>query len=230
MICGDCSGTGSSLREKDRCKKCKGKKVMEEKKLVEFWIERGMEEGDRIVLPGEADQEPGMETGDVIFIIEEKKHPVFTRVGHNLKATLHITLREALCGFSKVILRTLDGRGLHYTHKVANGKVIKPKDVFKIVGEGMPFGKKSDERGDLYLDVEIEFPEEGWLTDPGELDLLRSLLPTQTNSSQANGVPGIVDDVTLEKADLDEFVGEETGAWETEDEDDSDAVPECQTQ
>jgi DnaJ homolog subfamily A member 2 len=229
VICGDCNGTGSLLHAKDRCRKCKGKKLTEEKKLLEFWIDRGMEDGDRITLKGEADQEPEKETGDVVFVLKEKDHPVFTRMGPDLKATLNITLEEALCGFSKVILTTLDGRGLKYTSKVEDGKVIRPKDVFKIVGEGMPVGKKSDEKGDLYLDVDIEFPIDGWLTDPTKVDLLRSLLPTGATGDHANSVPEVVDEVDLEVADPDDYDGA-TG-WETESYGESDGVPEqCTTQ
>ena len=194
-----------------------------------------MDEGDHIVLEGEADQEPGKETGDAVFVIVEKDHPVFTRMGADLRATLHITLQEALCGFSKVVLTTLDGRGLSYTHKVAQGQVIRPKDVFKIVGEGMPVGKKSDVKGDLYLDVDIEFPADGWLTDASKMDTLRSLLSTpstgQTNGTAVNGVaaPEIVDEVTMEKADPQEW--DEANGWETESAGESDGVPEqCTTQ
>lgn len=231
VVCGGCSGSGIILRPQDRCKKCKGTKLTEEKKLLEFWIDRGMEDGDRIVIKGEADQEPGKETGDVIFILSEKDHPVFTRVGSDLKATLHITLEEALCGFSRVILTTLDGRGLKYTHKVIGGQVIRPKEIFKIVGEGMPIGKKSDEKGDLYLDVDIEFPRDGWMTDPAKVDLLRSLLSTKSTGDHANGDPEIVDDVELEIADPDEFGGEGGRGWETESDGESDGVPEqCTTQ
>ena len=230
IICGDCSGSGSILHVKDRCKKCKGTKLTEEKKLLDFWIEKGMHDGDQIVLKGEADQEPGKETGDVIFVLSEKDHEVFNRIGPNLQATLHITLKEALCGFSRVILTTLDGRGLSYTHTPTNGKIIRPKDIFKIVGEGMPIGKKSDEKGDLYLDVEIEFPEDGWLNDPTKFDLLKSLLSAPSTRDYTNGTPDIVDEVTLEKADPEEF-GDGDEGWETESDGESDGVPEqCATQ
>jgi len=231
VICGDCSGTGTLLHAKDRCKKCKGKMLVEEKKPLEFWIERGMEEGDKIVLKGEADQEPGKETGDVIFVLVEKEHPIFTRVGADLKATLKSTLEEALCGFEKVILTTLDGRGLKYTHP-GRGKVIRPKDVFKIPGEGMPLGKKSVSKGDLYLDVDIEFPFDGWLSEPGKFELLRELLaPPTTKDTEIPG-PEIVDEVILEKADPEDFGGDEEGeGWETDEDEDSDGVPEqCATQ
>ena len=233
ISCSDCHGSGSIIHVKDRCKKCKGERLIIEKKPLEFWIERGMDEGDRIVLEGEADQEPGKETGDVIFVITEKDHPVFTRMGPDLRATLHITLQEALCGFSKVILTTLDGRGLSYTHKVTKGQIIRPIDVFKIAGEGMPVGKKSDAKGNLYLDVDIEFPADGWMTDPTKMNTLRSLLSTpstrETNGTAATGVPEIVDDVTMERADPQEW--EKANGWETESEGESDGIPEqCATQ
>lgn len=190
-----------------------------------------MEEGDKIVLKGEADQEPGKETGDVIFVLAEKEHPVFTRVGPDLKATLKITLEEALCGFEKVILTTLDGRGLKYSHP-GRSKVIRPKDVFKIPGEGMPLGKKSDSKGDLYLDVDIEFPSDGWLSEPGKFELLRELLASPTTKDPEIPGPEIVDEVTLEKADPEDFGGDGEGeGWETDDDEDSDGVPEqCATQ
>jgi DnaJ homolog subfamily A member 2 len=231
VVCGDCNGTGSIIHAKDRCKKCKGKTLTEEKKPLEFWIEKGMAEGDKIVLKGEADQEPNKETGDVIFVLVEKDHPVYTRIGSDLKATLQITLEEALCGFSKVILTTLDGRGLRYTHP-GKGQIIRPKDIFKIAGEGMPLGKKSDAKGDLYLDVDIEFPSDGWLFEPGKFDLLRGLLSSSSTKESEIPVPEIVDDVRLEIADPLDFEGEEDGeGWETDDDGDSDGVPEqCATQ
>jgi DnaJ family protein A protein 2 len=53
--CGDCNHTGSIA--KDRCKKCKGKKVTVEKKYLEVFIEKGMTDGQKIVMHGEGDQE-----------------------------------------------------------------------------------------------------------------------------------------------------------------------------
>ena len=207
-------------------------KVIDEKKQLDFWIEKGMEEGDTVVLTGEADQEPGMETGDAVFVVSEKPHPVFNRFGPDLKATLHITLAEALCGFSRVILTTLDGRALKYTSPATKGQVIRPNDILKIVGEGMPVGKKSDAKGNLYLDVEIEFPKDGWMTDPSQISQLRTLLPAQTSEpdKSPNAVPEIVDDVTWVKAEREEFgAGEQD--WETDSDKESDGMPDqCATQ
>lgn len=39
--CTVCDGQGSFFATKDKCKKCKGKKVTEEKKMLEIYIPRG---------------------------------------------------------------------------------------------------------------------------------------------------------------------------------------------
>ena len=52
-----------------------------------------------------------MESGDLIIVIEEIEHPVFTRKGDHLFVTLQLELVEALCGTTKVV-ETLDKRQL----------------------------------------------------------------------------------------------------------------------
>lgn len=42
-----------------RCKKCKGEKVVKDKKRQEIFVERGMSDGQRIVLAGAGDQQAG---------------------------------------------------------------------------------------------------------------------------------------------------------------------------
>ena len=36
--CSDCHGDGETCREKDRCKACKGQKVVEEEKKLDVWL------------------------------------------------------------------------------------------------------------------------------------------------------------------------------------------------
>ena len=38
-MCTDCGGTGDFIREKDRCKKCKGKRVMEVDEKIEVCVD-----------------------------------------------------------------------------------------------------------------------------------------------------------------------------------------------
>ncbi|KAH1289352.1 hypothetical protein KXX11_001256, partial [Aspergillus fumigatus] len=102
VTCSTCNGQGEFFSPKDKCKKCKGNKTVEEKKMLEIYIPRGAKEGDKIVLEGEADQAPGQEPGDIVFHIVEEEHPVFRRAGADLTANIDVTLAEALTGFSRV--------------------------------------------------------------------------------------------------------------------------------
>ncbi|KAL4811290.1 hypothetical protein BDV18DRAFT_165413 [Aspergillus unguis] len=158
-VCTTCNGDGQFFATKDKCKKCKGKKTNEEKKILEIYIPRGAKDGDRIVLEGEADQVPGQEPGDIVFQLEQEEHPVFTRAGADLKATIDVTLAESLTGLSRVVIKHLDGRGIELQHPKTPGQILSPGQVFKVPGEGMPI-KRSDSRGDLYLVVNIKFPDE----------------------------------------------------------------------
>ena len=65
MICDHCSGSGKFFKDKDKCKKCKGKQTTSEKKVLELYIPRGAREGERITLEGEADQVPDQIPGEI---------------------------------------------------------------------------------------------------------------------------------------------------------------------
>ena len=41
VMCDTCAGTGSIYKDKDKCKKCKGKKVTSERKILEIYVPRG---------------------------------------------------------------------------------------------------------------------------------------------------------------------------------------------
>lgn len=227
-ICNNCKGEGAVFNPKDRCKKCKGEKTVEEKKVLELYIPRGSIEGDKIVLAGEADEYPGQEPGDLIFELKETEHPVFNRVGSDLQAELHITLAEALTGFTRVVLTHLDGRGIQLKHE--GGKMLRPDQVLKVEGEGMPV-KKSETKGDLYLIVKIEFPEDGFFSNEADLEKLRNILPKPKPEIKSD----LVDEVEFDDdANIEEFGAgsgdPRAGAdWEDEDED-GEGGAQCATQ
>jgi DnaJ family protein A protein 2 len=198
MVCDTCTGTGKVFKEKDRCKKCKGKRTTSEKKVLEIYIPRGAREGERITLEGEADQVPDQTPGDIVFTLVEDDHEIFQRAGDDLSAELNITLAEALTGFSRVVLKHLDGRGIHLDSP--RGKVLEPGQVLKVIGEGMPL-KKSDLKGNLYLVVKIDFPPNGWTEDPAAFESLVKILPGPAPAIEATEI----DEVEFDSdADIDE--------------------------
>ena len=40
-----------------------------------------MADGQKVTFSGEGDQEPGLEPGDIIIVLDEKEHPNFKRSG-----------------------------------------------------------------------------------------------------------------------------------------------------
>lgn len=192
--CNECSGEGEIIKEKDRCKECHGKKVVQEKKVHEVFVEKGMSDGQRIKFSGEADQAPGVVPGDVVVIINEKEHAFFKRHGKDLHCKVKIDLVTALAGGSFTI-KHLDDRILEGT--ILPGEVIKPDEVRIIEGEGMPEHKRPFSKGDLYVQFELVFPPSRW-ADEETIKRLESILPPrsvmQIESEQAEAV-------TLKKVD-----------------------------
>ncbi|KAF2733951.1 DnaJ-domain-containing protein [Polyplosphaeria fusca] len=230
VACSNCSGSGQVFKEKERCKKCKGKQVTEAKNVLELYIPRGARQSDRIVLEGEADQLPDQEPGDIIFSLVESPHDVFERAGGDLRAELNITLVEALTGFNRVVLTHLDGRGIQLNVTQPEGKVLRPGQVLKIAGEGMPM-KRSDAKGDLYLVVEIDFPEDGWIKNDAALNKIKDALPPPDPKEED---PEEVEEVEIEwDADMDDFgagSGDPRAGGEWEDDEEEEGGPQCATQ
>ena len=185
-------------------------------------------EGEKIILEGEADQVPGQEPGNIVFNLVENEHSIFRRAGTDLLAELQITLAEALCGFSRVVLKHLDGRGLHLNYRQPKGRILKPGQVIKVANEGMPH-KKSDLRGDLYLSVQVMFPEDGWFQNGDALSKIQALLPGPATPIVAD----TVDEVEYETAKLEDFGKDDQNgeAWEDDEDgiDESDG-PQCAQQ
>ncbi|XP_037109936.1 dnaJ homolog subfamily A member 4 [Syngnathus acus] len=175
-MCGDCHGQGESFSSKDRCKTCNGHKVERKKKILEVHIDKGMRDGQKITFHGEGDQEPDLEPGDVIIVLDQKEHSLFKRSDDNLTMTMSIKLVEALCGFKKAI-NTLDDRTLVITSQP--GEVIKNNDTKVIQNEGMPVYRSPYEKGQLFIQFQVEFPEKHWLPEHLMFQLERLLPPRE---------------------------------------------------
>lgn len=56
-VCHKCSGQGTVIAEKDKCKTCEGKKVAQDMKEIEVHVDKGMTHGMKITMTGEGDEE-----------------------------------------------------------------------------------------------------------------------------------------------------------------------------
>lgn len=156
QVCSHCRGQGEIIPAKDRCKTCNGKKTVRDRKILEVHVEKGMRDGQKIVFSGEGDQEPELQPGDIVIVLEEQEHAVFRRSKQDLVMRMPLQLVEALCGFQKMI-KTLDNRDLVVTN--LPGEVVKHDSYKCIQGEGMPQYKNPFEKGRLIVQFQVVFPE-----------------------------------------------------------------------
>lgn len=161
-VCPECRGTGQMIKEADKCQQCRGNKVIQEKKILEVNIEKGMQHGQKITFQGEADEAPDTLPGDVILVLQQKEHATFKRKGNDLFVEKEISLTEALCGYQFVI-QHLDGRQLLVSSN--EGEIVKPGAFKAVFDEGMPDWQRSFDKGKLFVHFNVKFPEPGDIGD-----------------------------------------------------------------
>ncbi|KAL5999244.1 DNAj domain protein [Asimina triloba] len=214
--CNECKGTGETINDKDRCPRCKGEKVVQDKRVLEVIVEKGMQHGQKITFPGEADEAPDTVTGDIVFLLQQKEHPKFKRKGDDLFFEHSLTLTEALCGFQFALMH-LDNRQLLI--KSNPGEVVKPDQFKAINDEGMPMYQRSFMKGKLYIHFNVDFPES--LT-PDQCKALESVLPLRASSQLTDMELDECEETTLHDVNIEEEMRrkQQAQAQEAYDEDD----------
>ncbi|GME76065.1 unnamed protein product [Ambrosiozyma monospora] len=220
--CDKCHGEGDIVAAKDKCSACKGKKTTNERKILEVHINPGMKAGQRVVFSGEGDQLPDIIPGDVIFVIDEQPHKVFTREGDDLYYEAKIDLLTALAGGSFAI-KHLNGEYLKID--ILPGEVIAPGEIKVIEGKGMPIQRHGG-YGDLFVKFEVEFPPANFATEE-QLKALEKVLPPRAPL----GIPkkAEVDDSCV-LTNVDPSKHKKSRATDSDDEDEGPAGVQCAQQ
>ncbi|MDR2579218.1 MAG: molecular chaperone DnaJ [Chitinispirillales bacterium] len=149
--CPLCKGDGQVVS--DPCHACSGSGLRQTETTVTVDIPAGVSEGNYITVPEKGDAgRGGRPSGDLIVIIQEKQHDVFTRHGLDLICDLKITFSEAALGCSKII-ETLENK---VNLKIPNG--TQSGKVFKLKSKGLP-ALHNRGRGDLLVRVTVYTPE-----------------------------------------------------------------------
>ncbi|XP_073304411.1 uncharacterized protein [Primulina huaijiensis] len=131
-------------------------------------VKPGWKNGTKITFLEKGNHERGATPGDLIFIIDEKPHPIFKRDGNDLIIHQKISLLDALTG-KNLNMKTLDGREL----VVPISDIIRPGHEMVIQNEGMPISKEPGKNGNLRIKFDVKFPSR--LTAEQKSDLRRIL-------------------------------------------------------
>lgn len=130
-----------------------------EEKVLEIAVQPGWKEGTKIRFPRAGNETVDGSSADLVFVVEDKPHPRFSRSGNDLIVRVEIPLVEALTNESgsKKQVEHLDGRKLQV--QVPPG-VVRPGQETKVAGEGMPIrGKGARGKGDLLVRWDVRFPD-----------------------------------------------------------------------
>ncbi|KAK3308826.1 DnaJ domain-containing protein [Chaetomium strumarium] len=120
--------------------------------VLEVPIKPGLKKGSKIRFKGVGDQEEGGQQ-DLVFIVEEKPHPLFVRDGDDIIHTVDLDLKEALTGWKRTIT-TIDGKQLN----IDKAGPTQPGSSDSYPGLGMPISKKPGQRGNFIVKYNVKFP------------------------------------------------------------------------
>ncbi|AED90336.1 DNAJ heat shock family protein [Arabidopsis thaliana] len=138
--------------------------------ILTIEIKPGWKKGTKITFLEKGNEHRGVIPSDLVFIVDEKPHPVFKRDGNDLVVMQKISLVDALTGYTAQVT-TLDGRTL----TVPVNNVISPSYEEVVKGEGMPIPKDPSRKGNLRIRFIIKFPSK--LTTEQKSGIKRMLSP-----------------------------------------------------
>lgn len=155
------------------------KRQFQQKKIIEFNIEKGTSNGEKIIFDKEGDNGPDIDIpGNIIIQINQVEHDYFLRNQHDLVLKKTISLHDALCGIDMMV-KHLDNRVLKIKTKPQN--IISHGEVYIIPKEGM---HTNNNIGNLLIIFYIEMPTS--LPDD-IIKILHQILPTSPNTNSYDG-------------------------------------------
>lgn len=221
--CTTCQGSGDIMSYKDRCNSCNGKKTASERKILELHVDPGFKHGQKIVFRGEGDQTPGVEPGDIIFVINEKAHESFKRKGDDLIYEADIDLLTSLAG-GEIFVKHVSGDTLQVT--IIPGEVIADGSLKVIPGKGMPIAKHGG-YGNLFIKFNVIYPPNKFAS-PEKLKLLEEILPPRTKQTAPSNVH--IEECVLEDFTPGKFDQQRSAYDDSDDEDVGGSNVQCASQ
>ncbi|GAB0497268.1 hypothetical protein MMPV_008592 [Pyropia vietnamensis] len=123
-------------------------------KMLDIPVKPGYRAGMKIRVNGYAGGHAGQQPGDLIFVVQEKEHPRFTREGNNLVLRSEIPLVDALAGSVQTVT-LISGRQI----RLSVPEILSPGKEKVIHDGGMPiFKSTTGAKGNLIIRFDIVFP------------------------------------------------------------------------
>lgn len=163
--CVNCNTRGFN-KHKHGCKECNDRGKIQQEKLIEIDIYRGVEQGKTYIFP-EWGQQPtkGNELpGDLIVALNIETDANFVRHGLNLIYTINLSLRESIVG-KNVIIPLFNGDLQLHTKGFG---IVDPNKTYTVFKRGLQ--SKDGKMGDLHLKFIVQYADKSF--NDNELILL----------------------------------------------------------
>ncbi len=163
--CHNCGGEGRIIRNK--CGNCGGEGRIKSDEKIKVNIPSGVANGNYITLrrQGNAGLRGG-EPGDLIVLIEEKKHEHFQRDGNDIFYDLLISIPDAILG-TEVEVPTLKGKA-----KVKIEPGTQPGKLLRMKERGIK-GLNNSGTGDQFINLNVYIPKDLTLDERSHVEALR---------------------------------------------------------
>jgi molecular chaperone DnaJ len=162
--CSTCNGEGHIV--KDQCADCSGEGRVQGESAIKVSVPAGVSEGNYIPLKGQGNAgQRGGPPGDLLVIIEEDPHPVFTRHGDDVMLDLLVGFSDAALG-AEVEIPTLSGKArLKIDPGTQSGRILRMRE------KGIP-SLNGRSAGDQLVRVNVWVPTKLTREEKGQLQEL----------------------------------------------------------
>ncbi len=148
--CPRCRGTGKIIHES--CPNCGGKGYIKVKKDIEVSIPKGINNGQRIRVPGKGQRGlNGGPNGDLYIEVVVAPHDQFKRENNDIHLTVPIDFVDACLG-TTIVVPTIYG---DETLEIPSG--TQPNAILKMRNKGVK-DVRSDRFGDQFVHIDIKIP------------------------------------------------------------------------
>lgn len=168
--CNVCNGSGKKV--KNKCGACRGFGVTTSEITHKIKIPVGVSDGQVVIEEGGGHENPNGTTGNLLVYFNIQTHDKFSRDDfNNLMINVKVNYEDLVLGKDDLYVDTIDGKKI----KV---KVPPYSDIghkLRVPGKGMPELNNEENRGDLFVHLDINIPKTENDVTNEELEKLREL-------------------------------------------------------
>jgi molecular chaperone DnaJ len=149
--CPRCRGDGKIVETP--CETCAGEGRVERQRTLQVTIPPGIDEGHQIRLSNEGEAGPrGGPAGSLYVAVHVAPHKALKREGTELYFEASVGLAQAALG-TTILVPTVEGE------EVVEVKAgTQPGTEIRLRGKGVPYLRRSGQRGDLHVIVDVDVP------------------------------------------------------------------------